>query len=261
MPFDPLLPLAGLIVGVIVGMTGVGGGSLMTPALIFGLGVPAAQAVGTDLIFAGITKSIGVWRHRRSGNVDWSVVLSLGLGSLPATVVAIVVLERYGSGRILDMIVLPVLGSALLVTALVLLFRRRVVGWASDLASANGQLSRGWIVLSGAVVGVLVTVSSVGAGALGVTVLMVCRPLMPTRHIVGTDLAHALPLALVAGAGHWHLETVDFNLLVALLIGSLPGIYVGSLLTGRVPEQVLRTLLASVLTLAGFMCFYSVYRL
>jgi hypothetical protein len=260
-PFNPLLPLAGLIVGVIVGMTGVGGGSLMTPALIFGLGIPAAQAVGTDLIFAGITKSLGVWKHRAAGNVDWNVVVALGAGSLPATVIAIVVLDRLPSGKVLDLIVLPVLGSALMLTALVLVFRTYVVGWASGIAEASGEISRTWIVLAGAVVGVLVTISSVGAGALGVTVLMVCRPMMPTRRIVGTDLAHALPLALVAGAGHWHLDTVDFNLLVALLLGSLPGIYIGSLLTGKVTEQVLRTLLAVVLTLAGFMCFYSLYRL
>lgn len=260
MPFNPFLPLAGLIVGIIVGMTGVGGGSLMTPALIFGLGVPAAQAVGTDLIFAGITKSLGVWRHRAARNIDWGVVTALSAGSLPATVLSVVVLDRFASGRVLDFIVLPVLGSALFLTALVLVFRDVVVGWASSSAAVSGELSRGWIVAAGAVVGVLVTVSSVGAGALGVTVLTVCRPLMPTRRIVGSDLAHALPLALVAGAGHWHLDTVDGGLLVALLMGSLPGIYIGSVLAGRIPERVLRTLLALVLTAAAFMCFYSLYR-
>jgi uncharacterized membrane protein YfcA len=253
--FNFLLPIAGFAVGLIVGMTGVGGGSLMTPALIFGLGVSPAVAVGTDLIFAGATKPVGVWTHRAAGNIDWRLMRLLAMGSLPATIVSILLLDRIGSRELLDTAVLPVLGVALLLTAMALILKTRFVRIAEGFARRSGEPSAMWIALSGAVLGGLVTLSSVGAGALGVTVLMFCRPNMPSKRIVGTNLAHALPLALVAGIGHWHLGTVDFSLLGALLVGSLPGIYIGSSLTGKVPEPVLRGLLAAVLLTAGITCF------
>lgn len=253
--FNLLLPVAGFGVGLIVGMTGVGGGSLMTPTLIFGLGIPPGIAVGTDLIFAGVTKSVGVWTHRAAGNIDGRVMGRLALGSLPATLVSILLLDRLPSREFLDAAVLPVLGVALLLTATVLVLKHRFVRMARTIVERSGEPSTAWIVLAGAILGCLVTLSSVGAGALGVTVLMVCRPGMTARRIVGTDLAHALPLALVAGIGHWHLGTVDFRLLIALLVGSLPGIYVGSSLTDKVPEPVLRSLLAAVLIAAGVTCF------
>ncbi len=255
MDFNFFLPIAGFVVGVIVGMTGVGGGSLMTPALIFILGISPSVAVGTDLIFAGATKSVGVWKHRAAGNVDWRTMRLLAMGSLPATAVSILLLDRFRSREFLDAAVLPVLGVALLLTAAALVLKMRFVRMAEGLAQRSGEPEGQWIVLSGAVLGGLVTLSSVGAGALGVTVLMVCRPTMAAKRIVGTDLAHALPLALVAGMGHLHLGTVDFDLLAALLVGSLPGVYLGSSLTGRVPESVLRGLLAAVLLTAGILCF------
>ena len=254
MELNILLPVAGFTVGLVVGMTGVGGGSLMTPALIFLLGVPPAVAVGTDLVFAGITKSIGVWAHRLEGNIDWATMRQLAYGSIPATVISIAILNRVESRELLDAAVLPVLGAALMLTALVVAMRSRVLRFAESLTVETGQISSGWIVLSGAVLGILVTLSSVGAGALGVAVLLVCRPRMASRRIVGTDLAHALPLALVAGAGHWHLGTVDFGLLAGLLIGSVPGIYLGSSLSGMVAEPVLRSVLTVVLLAAGLMC-------
>jgi hypothetical protein len=256
--FNILLPIAGFGVGLIVGMTGIGGGSLMTPTLIFLLRVPPVIAVGTDLIFAGITKSVGVWAHRSEGNIDWMTVRLLASGSLPATLVAILTLDRLPSLEFLDRIVLPVLGVALLATAAVVVFRSRVSRFAEAVVERSGEISGIWIVLSGVVLGILVTLSSVGAGALGVAVLMLCRPHMSARRMVGTDLAHALPLALLAGAGHLHLGTVDAGLLAALLMGSLPGIYVGSSLTGRVPEPVLRGLLAAALITAGITCFLKV---
>ena len=252
--FNILLPLAGFAVGVVVGMTGVGGGALMTPALIFGLGVSPVVAVGTDLIFAGITKSIGVYAHRVAGNIDWPVMRLLALGSIPATIASVVVLNRLSSLEILTATILPVLGGALLLTALVVASRDRIAAIAARLSGQAGPVGLGWIVFSGAILGCLVTLSSVGAGALGVAVLMICRPSMESKHIVGTNLAHALPLALIAGAGHWTLGTVDFGLLAALLIGSIPGIYLGSSLTGRVPERTLRAMLATVLVAAGLMC-------
>ena len=144
--------------------------------------------------------------------------------------------------------------GALLLTAVVVASRGRIVAIAARLLGQSGPVRPGWIVFSGAILGCLVTLSSVGAGALGVAVLMICRPSMESKHIVGTNLAHALPLALIAGAGHWTLGTVDFGLLAALLIGSIPGIYLGSSLTGRVPEPVLRAMLATVLVAAGLMC-------
>ena len=254
MEFNILLPLAGFTVGLIVGMTGVGGGALMTPALIFGLGFPPSVAVGTDLIFAGVTKSIGVYAHGLAGNVDWRTMRLFAYGSIPAALLSIVALEGFGSREALDAAVLPILGVALLLTAVVVAMRGRVVAIAQRLSRSAGSPSTGWIVVSGAVLGCLVTLSSVGAGALGVAVLMVCRPAMIVKRIVGTNLAHALPLALVAGAGHWRLGTVDFGLPAALLVGSIPGIYIGSSLTGRVSEPVLRCLLAVVLVAAGLMC-------
>lgn len=252
--FDVMLPLGGFVVGMVIGLTGLGGGSLMTPGLIFGLGISPAVAVGTDLIFAGITKSIGVFAHRAAGNIEWRTVGFLASGSLPGAVMTILVLDRLPSLEGLDRMVVPILGVALLLTAGVVIFRSRLVGIAGRLSARYGNPGPTWLVASGAVLGGLVAISSVGAGAMCVAVLTLCRPGMATRRVVGTDLAHALPLALVAGMGHMHLGTVDLGLLFALLVGSIPGIYVGSTLTGRVPEPVLRCLLAAVLVTVGLIC-------
>lgn len=251
-----LLPLGGFLVGLIIGLTGLGGGSLMTPGLIFGLGVPPAVAVGTDLIFAGVTKSIGVFAHRSAGNIDWASVRWLATGSLPASVATILILDWFPPSAGLDATVVPILGIALLLTAVAVVFRGRLAGLAQHLARTHGKPSDYWLLASGAVLGSLVALSSVGAGAMGFAVLTLCRPGILTRRLVGTDLAHALPLALVAGMGHLHLGTVDFSLLFALLVGSIPGIYVGSTLTSRVPEPVLRCLLAAVLLTAGLLCIF-----
>jgi len=252
--FGIYLPLGGFVVGLVIGLTGLGGGSLMTPGLIFGLGIPPAIAVGTDLIFAGVTKSIGVFAHRAAGNVDWQTVRLLSSGSIPAALATILVLDRMPSLDGLNRTVVPILGVALLLTAAVLIVRNRITRFAMRLAEIHGTPSDRWLVLFGAILGSLVAISSVGAGAMGFAVLTVCRPGIVTKRLVGTDLAHALPLALVAGMGHLHLGTVDFGLLLALLVGSIPGIYVGSTLTGHVPEPVLRCLLAAVLVTAGILC-------
>lgn len=254
MGFDIYLPLGGFVVGMVIGLTGLGGGSLMTPGLIFGLGIPPAVAVGTDLIFAGITKSVGVFAHRAAGNIDWRTVRLLAAGSLPSALITILILDRLPSREGLNAAVVPILGVALLLTAGVLVVRGRLTRVAERLALTHGVPGDAWLVGSGAVLGGLVALSSVGAGALGVAVLTFCRPGLITKRLVGTDLAHALPLALVAGMGHLHLGNVDAGLLFALLVGSLPGIYVGSTLTGRVPEAVLRCLLAAVLVTAGLLC-------
>jgi uncharacterized membrane protein YfcA len=253
--FDVLLPLGGFIVGMVIGLTGLGGGSLMTPGLIFGLGIPPAIAVGTDLVFAGITKSIGVFAHRAARNIDWSAVRWMALGSLPSALATILIVERFLPSRAgLDATIVPILGVALILTALVLICRSRLARFAEGFANTHGEPKDYWLLVAGVVLGSLVALSSVGAGAMGVAVVTMCRPGMITRRLVGTDLAHAFPLALVAGLGHLHLGTVDFGLLFALLMGSIPGIYVGSTLTSHVPEPVLRCLLAAVLVTAGLLC-------
>ena len=251
---NPLLPLSGFAVGLLVGLTGVGGGSLMTPLLVLLFGFKPATAVGTDLLYAAITKSGGSWVHHRHDNIDWAITGRLALGSVPAAALTLLVLAQLGvQGHGATGLISVVLGFALLLTAASLFFRQRLLDLARRRpASADFQKHIAPLtVLVGAVLGVLVTISSVGAGALGVTALTFLYPELATRRIVGSDIAHAVPLTLVAGLGHWWLGTVDVVLLVSLLIGSLPGIALGAHFAARVPERGLRSLLASVLLLVG----------
>ena len=253
--FNPLLPLSGFAVGLLVGLTGVGGGSLMTPLLILLFGFKPATAVGTDLLYAALTKSGGSWVHHRHGNVDWALAGRLALGSVPAAGLTLLLLARLdvqGQGGT-ELISLG-LGIALLLTSASLIFRRRLLDLARRRSANAGFLQRhvaGLTVAVGAIVGVLVTISSVGARALGVTALPFLYPNLATRRLVGSDIAHAVPLTFVAGLGHWWLGTVDVALLAALLVGSLPGIALGAHFAARVPERALRGLLASVLLLIG----------
>ena len=252
---NPLLPLSGFAVGLLVGLTGVGGGSLMTPLLILLFGFKPATAVGTDLLYAALTKSSGSWVHHRRGNIDWAITGRLALGSVPAAVLTLFLLDRLGvRGHGGTELISAGLGVALLLTSATLVFRRRLLALARR-RSANADISHrhvtGLTVAVGATVGALVTISSVGAGALGVTALTLLYPNLATRRIVGSDIAHAVPLTLVAGLGHWWLGTVDVALLVSLLIGSLPGIALGAHFAARAPERALRGLLASVLLLTG----------
>src|SRR5262245_47616786 len=251
---DWLYTLSGFSVGLIVGVTGVGGGSLMTPLLVLLFGVSPVTAVGTDLLFAAITKAGGAWAHTRRGNVDWSVVAWLAAGSVPASAVTLVLLHFFvPHPDRLSAIISIALGVALILTACALLFRDRLHAWARRRAPASPDrisVSRRTLVV-GAILGVLVTVSSVGAGALGVTALFFLYPGLAAARIVGTDIAHAVPLTLVAGLGHAAAGAVDWNLLFALLVGSLPGIWLGSSLSQRIPERVLRTALAAMLVLIG----------
>ena len=250
---DLLYAISGFGVGLLVGMTGVGGGSLMTPLLILLFGIHPATAVGTDLLYAAATKSGGTLVHGLNRNIDWRVVGRLAAGSVPVTaltsrVVGLRPLQRRGAG--------PDHGGA----------QRRpgCDGCGADLpqedtaffAAHVGELSprrtAALTVLLGAVLGVLVSISSVGAGALGVTAIILLYPRLPTARIVGSDIAHAVPLTLVAGIGHWLLGSIDWHLLGSLLAGSLPGIVIGSYLSVRVPDAVLRfTLAATLLLVAG----------
>lgn len=248
--------ISGLIVGFIVGLTGVGGGSLMTPILVLGFGINPAVAVGTDLLYASITKSAGVWVHARRGNVDWKVVGWLAAGSIPAALLCVVLLRVLGiQTEKVSGIITASLGVALILTAAALIFKERLLRLAQrEVGSGMGWRQRhvfGVTVATGAIMGVLVTLSSVGAGALGVTALLFLFPLLPALRIVGSDIAHAVPLTAVAGLGHLSMGTVDLNLLGSLLVGSLPGIYLGSHAGSWVPERVLRPLLATMLVLIG----------
>ncbi len=247
---------SGFVVGLIVGLTGVGGGSLMTPLLVLLLGVSPATAVGTDLLYASLTKAVGSCVHARRGSVDWRIVGLLALGSLPASLITVHFLHDYSlKGSALQSLVSTMLGVALLLTAAALLLREQLSRLAQRSALSGSAWRVHWIapltVLTGVVLGVLVTISSVGAGALGVVALLMLYPKLPAVRVVGTDIAHAVPLTLIAGLGHASLGTVDWHLLVGLLIGSIPGISIGSYLAARAPERMLRSLLATILIAVG----------
>ncbi len=245
--------LSGFVVGLLVGQTGVGGGALMTPLLVLLFGVHPATAVGTDLLYAAATKSIGTLVHGANRTVAWRVVARLASGSVPATILTVLVLSCFDmeSPRIGAAISL-VLGVALLLTGGVLMLRRRFVAAVGPTMARLSPRARLWLTVGcGAVLGMLVSISSVGAGAIGATVMLLLYPELPLARIVGSDIAHAVPLTLIAGVGHWWLGSVDFPLLGALLTGSVPGIVVGSYLAPHVPEWVLRPLLAVVMFLVG----------
>lgn len=255
---------SGFAVGLLVGITGVGGGSLMTPLLVFLFGFKASVAVGTDLLYAAITKTGGVFvHHGKHNSVDWRIVGLLALGSIPMAILTLFAIKHYMDiGKETTGIITYSLGIALILTASALLIRayflRNNKGQIDDDHSTiqnAGRFSPRWeipaTILTGMILGVLVTLSSVGAGALGTVALLFLYPRMSTLKIVGTDLAHAIPLTAIGGFGHWALGNVDFTLLGSLLIGSLPGIWIGSHLSAKIPEQYLRPVLASVLLLIG----------
>nr|WP_232023949.1 sulfite exporter TauE/SafE family protein [Sulfurivermis fontis] len=248
--------VAAFAVGALVGLTGVGGGALMTPILL-ALGVQPATAVGTDLLYAAITKSCAIPVHQRRRTVQWPVVGRLALGSVPGAVLALWWLRDLAAHTpLLERRLLAVLGAALLLTAAAMLLheplrRRRARNGGSTASIVPERWLAPATVAAGAVLGVLVTLSSVGAGALGAMALYLLYPRLPTAAIVGTDIAHAVPLALVAGLGHLQLGNVDGTLLASLLLGSVPGIVLGTRLGLRLPEHVVRPLLASFLLFIG----------
>lgn len=251
---DYLYTLSGFAVGAIVGLTGVGGGSLMTPLLVLLFGVHPATAVGTDLLYAAMTKAGGTVAHGRKRHIDWAITGRLAAGSIPAAAITIFVLSQLPKGsNTIGTIVSHGLGFALMLTAIAILFGRKLREYAGKHDESRlRQRHLGKItVVVGAILGVLVTISSVGAGALGVAALFFLYPKLSPVKIVGSDVAHAVPLTLVAGLGHWMLGGVDWSLLGALLLGSLPGIWIGSHLSAKVPEHILRRILASMLVLIG----------
>ena len=250
---NPLYMLSGFFVGLLVGQTGVGGGSLMTPILVLMFGVHPATAVGTDLLYASATKSVGTLVHGLNHTVDWRIVRRLASGSVPATLITLLAISHFGiggptSGRVISL----VLGVMLLLTALSLIFRSYFLNLMGTTLERISPLQAARLtVLTGIVLGTLVTLSSVGAGALGVTALLMLYPRVPMKVIVGSDIAHAVPLTLVAGAGHWWLGSVDWTMLTSLLSGSIPGVILGSYLSARIPDAALRPILAAVLCIVG----------
>lgn len=243
---------AGLLVGLLVGLTGVGGGSLMTPLLVLMFGVAPQTAVGTDLLFAAMTKIVGMGVHHGKETVDWKIVRRLATGSMPAALATLFALNTFVEiGTNTSRVILLLLGLLLVLTAAGLMFQRRLLAYGATHKIVHDESTFVPTVALGAVLGVLVTITSVGAGAIGATILLMIYRRMPIVRIVGTDIAHAVPLALVAGAGHWLLGSVDLSLLLNLLVGSIPGVIVGSLLSSRAPERMLQIVLALILAISG----------
>jgi uncharacterized protein len=253
---DFLHPLSGFLVGVLVGITGVGGGSLMAPIMILLLGVAPTTAVGTDLWFAAITKMFGGAVHQKHGSADWQVVRRLAMGSLPAAGATLYFVSELNMSQVKTGIVVQMLGVVLILTAVATLMRKQIHAQARAARIETKTTFKKWqpglTVFCGAILGVLVTLTSVGAGALGATMLLALYPLrLSARRIVGTDIIHAVPLTILAGLGYLWMGKVDLGLLGSLLIGSVPGIVIGSIAASRVSENVIRPALAAVLTFAG----------
>ncbi len=254
---DIAYSIAGFVVGFIIGLTGVGGGSLMTPILVLIFGIAPVVAVGTDLLYAAVTKCGGIFVHHKRGTVEWKIVGLLSLGSLPAAILSIFVLKYLGeTGINYEHLITTTLSIALILTSLGLLFKGRLQSLSQNERFASvrvlhRRLRKPMTITAGALIGILVTFSSVGAGALGAAILFFLYPRIRAISIVGTDLAHAIPITAIAGLGHLHLGTVNIALLISLLIGSLPGIYFGSHLGTRLPEKIMRPALASMLLVIG----------
>ncbi|MBI3285233.1 MAG: sulfite exporter TauE/SafE family protein [Burkholderiales bacterium] len=242
---------SGFAVGALVGLTGVGGGSLMTPLLTLLFGVSPTVAVGTDLAFASITKAAGTFTHRLRGTVEWKVVRLLCLGALPAALCATLSLKYIGNlNREIGQVIRYSIAISVLLTVVALLFKAKMLAWLNEHPEKqlHGTRLAAATVVAGALLGTLVTISSIGAGAIGATLLVMLYPRMSAAHIAGTDIAYAVPLTAIAAFGHWWLGSINWELLGTLLLGSLPGITLGAMAARAVPEKFLRGLLATTLT-------------
>jgi uncharacterized membrane protein YfcA len=242
---------AGFVVGLVVGITGVGGGSLMTPLLVLVFGFPPSVAVGTDLLYAAATKAGGAAAHGLNQNIDWKIAGLLAAGSLPASLTAISFLTGLTGHKALNAALTTVLGFMLLLTAAALIYRQPLQSFSTRLSPFIRRYRTVVTVAVGAFLGAMVTLSSIGAGAVGVTALLFLFPAISAVRIVGTDIAHAVPLTLAAGLGHAWLGNVDWILLAGLLAGSLPGVMLGSYIAGKLPEHLIRYSLITLLIFAG----------
>ena len=244
--------LSGFGIGVIVGLTGVGGGSLMTPLLIGVFKLSPPMAIGTDLWFAAVTKSGGAWAHHRHGHVDYRIAGLLLAGSLPMSLMTIALMHATGVTKGWFSAITLTLGVGLLLTAVTVAYRSawhrvglRLERWLPARRQAI------FTVVAGALLGALVSISSIGSGAVGATLILLLYPRISAQRLVGTDIAHAVPLTLVAGIGHATLGHIAWGLLPMLLIGSLPGIWLGARLTKSMPDRAVRLLLCLSLVAAG----------
>jgi uncharacterized membrane protein YfcA len=247
--------LSGFAVGLLVGMTGVGGGSLMTPLLTLLFGVTPSVAVGTDLAFASLTKSAGTVTHRKRGNVQWHIVGRLCMGALPAALLATLALQYFGPlNAAIGQLIRYSIAVSVMLTVVAILFRAKMLAWvnARPGRQLQGRALAAATVAAGALLGTLVTVSSIGAGAIGATLLVMLYPKLSPAEVAGTDIAYAVPLTAIAAAGHWWLGSINWLLLVTLLVGSVPGITLGAWAAKAVPEGFLRGLLAMTLAGVGF---------
>jgi uncharacterized membrane protein YfcA len=250
---DIAFTFAGFLVGALVGLTGMGGGSVMTPVLILLFGVHPVAAVGTDLLFAAVTKATGTRVHAYRGNVDWRIVGVLAAGSVPGALVTLVLVARVPEHNpALAHVITVAIGVVLLFAAAGLLFERRAERLAATLLGEQHSVSptatQRRTAALGFLLGVLVSLTSIGAGAAGIVVLRQLYPRLPAARLVGSDIAHAVPLTLLAGSGHWLIGDIQWPLLLWLLIGSLPGVIIGSRFAHRIPGHILRRLLGMVLT-------------
>ncbi|MES2822325.1 MAG: sulfite exporter TauE/SafE family protein [Pseudomonadota bacterium] len=255
MDFQYAFVVAGLFVGFVVGLTGVGGGSLMTPILL-AFGVSPSNAVGTDLLYAAITKMGGIHVHHKKSNINWRITVFLACGSVPAALLTLWLLHSSGlDTETVNKVIKKSLGWAMLFTAVAIIFKQKIMDyshrnnvWVTRMTPSQQDIAT---VVIGLILGAVVTLTSIGAGALGTVVLFLLYPLLPTVKLVGTEIAHAVPLTLVAGLGHASFGNVDWGLLLNLLIGSLPGIYIGSHLANRAAEKYMRPALAAMMVFAG----------
>lgn len=244
--------IAGFVVGFLVGLTGVGGGSLMTPILLLFFHIKPSVAIGTDLLFASVTKSVGIFAHGKLGNIDWKIVTLLAIGSVPASIATILYLRTINiesTGAIAT--IKFWLGVALIITSVAVLMRNKLMEYVKHDHFLPKPYVAPLTIVLGLILGALVTLTSVGAGALGVTALILLYPREKITTIVGSDIAHAVPLTLVAGLGHAALGTINYTMLGTLLIGSIPGIYLGSHLSAKVAEHWIRIALALILIYVG----------
>lgn len=242
-----LLPIFGFVVGLLIGLTGMGGGVIMTPLLMLGLGLLATTAVGTDLFYGAFTKLVGTWQHRRQGTVDWSVVRGLALGSLPASLAAVGLLAwlRHHHTQAADNWIKHAIGLALVLAALLML-RRLFLPTEQSRYATGVRRRRLGLAGIGLVGGFIVGLTSIGSGSLILALLVFVAPLAPER-LVGTDVAHATLLVGTAAVAHLFARDVDIGLAVWLLLGSVPGVLIGSRLTMRVPRRPLQIGLAGIL--------------
>jgi uncharacterized membrane protein YfcA len=251
--------LSGFAVGLLVGMTGVGGGSLMTPLLTLLFGVAPSVAVGTDLAFASLTKSAGTITHRSRGNVQWPIVGRLCLGALPAALLSTLALQYLGPLNAgIGQVIRYSIAVSVMLTVVAILFRAKMLAWVNRHPGRqlHGRTLAAATIAAGAVLGTLVTVSSIGAGAIGATLLLMLYPKLSPAEVAGTDIAYAVPLTAIAAVGHWWLGSINWVLLLTLLIGSVPGITLGAWAAKAVPEGFLRGLLAMTLAGVAFKLIY-----